>query len=837
MNTAPIHKHAFLQGGGKLGELTRTYDWSKTSVGSPDHWPPGLCTTLGLLLHAASPMVLFWGEEFLCFYNDAVQSGFDAAGKHPAVGQRGAAVWPGTWERIEPLLTHVTETGESVSDRSPLVPLTHNDSDDTYWTFTYHPVYGDTNQISGVLVTALETTGDVTTVDSLRASEQRLRSLVLEAPVAMGLFVGTTHRIEVANTALLRYWGKDESVLGRPYREAVPELEEQGVFAILDKVFVTGDVYEGKATPANLYSDGKWSTHYVDLTFRPLRNADGNIYGILNTAVDVTERVFSQQQQMEKVQREVLTSFEQSPAAIAIITGLDLRFQMANPFYGELVGRSPDQLIGKTLLDALPELTGQGFDQLLRQVIDTGNAYIAREVAVNIIRKKGPETIYVDLTYQPRREADDHVSGVFVVATDVTAQVLSRKEIEASEAKLRSLVESAPFPIGVYVGKEMVIQLANQSIIDVWGKGSDVIGKRYADILPELANQHIYAQLDQVFTTGIPFHAHNQRVDLVIDGVLQPYYFKYSFTPLYDADGRVYGVMNTAADVTDLMLARQKLEESEARLRSLSTELDAQVQQRTQELAAINEELREANVLLVRSNHNLEQFAYIASHDLQEPLRKIQQFGDLLQTRYGHQLNEGMAYLERMRAAASRMSMLIRDLLNFSRISTGQEVDTRVALDLVVNAVLADLELTIQETGTVIHIESLPTVPGDVSQLGQLFQNLLSNAIKFRRPDVAPIIRITTQAVAAADLPPQVKPTRTAAVYSRIDVIDNGIGFDEKYLDRIFQVFQRLHGKGQYAGTGIGLAVCEKVATNHGGAITASSQPGQGATFSVYLPN
>ncbi|GAB3491342.1 hypothetical protein GCM10027341_04190 [Spirosoma knui] len=687
-----------------------------------------------------------------------------------------------------------------------------------------------------MLVTALEITGNVTTADSLPTSEQRLRSLVLEAPVAMGLFVGATHHVEVANTALLQFWGKDASVLGKPFREVVPELEEQGFSAILDNVFGSGDTYEGKAAPATLCIDGKWSTHYFDFSCKPIRNSSGDIYGILNTAVDVTERVVGQQQ-MEKVHRELLSSFEQSPAAIAIITGPDLRFQMANPFYGELVGRSSDQLIGKTLLDALPELSGQGFDQLLRQVIDTGTAYTANEVAVNIIRKKGPETIYVDLTYQPWREADQHVSGVLVVATDVTAQVLSRKEIEASEAKLRSLVESAPFPIGVYVGKEMVIQLANQSIIDVWGKGNDVIGKRYADVLPELASQHIYTQLDQVYMTGIPFHAHNQRVDLVTDGVLQPYYFKYSFTPLYDADGRIYGVMNTAADVTDLMLARQKLEESEIRLRSLSTELDAQVQQRTQELAATNEELREANVLLVRSNHNLEQFAYIASHDLQEPLRKIQQFGDLLQTRYGHQLDEGTPYLERMQTAASRMSMLIRDLLNFSRISTGQEVDTRVALDLVVNAVLADLELTIQETGTVIHIESLPTVPGDASQLGQLFQNLLSNAIKFRRPDVAPIIRITTQVVAVSALPSHVKPTRAAALYTRIDVIDNGIGFDEKYLDRIFQVFQRLHGKGQYAGTGIGLAVCEKVATNHGGAITASSQPGQGATFSVYLPN
>ncbi len=263
--------------------------------------------------------------------------------------------------------------------------------------------------------------------------------------------------------------------------------------------------------------------------------------------------------------------------------------------------------------------------------------------------------------------------------------------------------------------------------------------------------------------------------------------------------------------------------------RRVQLALEQQVEQRTRQLQASIGDLQ-------RSNQNLQQFAYIASHDLQEPLRKVQQFGDLLRHQYASQLGEGTDYLTRMQAAAGRMSTLIRDLLTFSRISTQQEATAPVSLEAVVRAVLTDLELVIQETKAEVNVGSLPTVQGDQSQLEQLFRNLLSNALKFRRASVAPVIHITTQRVAAQDLPAGVRPVREGTAYERIDVSDNGIGFDPKYVDRIFQVFQRLHGKNEFAGTGIGLAICEKVVANHGGAITATGQPGQGATFSVYVP-
>ncbi|GAB2557581.1 PAS domain-containing sensor histidine kinase [Spirosoma aerophilum] len=305
-----------------------------------------------------------------------------------------------------------------------------------------------------------------------------------------------------------------------------------------------------------------------------------------------------------------------------------------------------------------------------------------------------------------------------------------------------------------------------------------------------------------------------------------------------------------SVDIHDRKLAEHLLQQSESRLRTLAAQLEQQVQQRTaelagrnqelatinQEYAAINQELQEANNLLARSNANLQQFAYVASHDLQEPLRKIQQFGDLLKARYTQSKGEEVDYLERMQSAAARMSTLIKDLLNYSRISTQRDASGPVMLDEVVRQVISTLELTIKETGAQILVQPLPTVLGDASQLGQLFQNLLSNALKFRRPDSTPHVEIKSRWLTWEHLPASIKPDRGTLAYHQIDVIDNGIGFDEKYVNRIFQVFQRLHGKGEYAGTGIGLAICEKVVVNHGGAITARSQPGQGTVFSIYLP-
>jgi signal transduction histidine kinase len=240
---------------------------------------------------------------------------------------------------------------------------------------------------------------------------------------------------------------------------------------------------------------------------------------------------------------------------------------------------------------------------------------------------------------------------------------------------------------------------------------------------------------------------------------------------------------------------------------------------------------------LEAANRELQNFASVASHDLQEPLRKIQAFGDRLRDRYSEALGEtGRDYLERMRGAASRMRTLIDDLLTFSRLQTKAKPFELVDLRQIAEEVVSDLEGRIHQTGGHVEIGDLPTIEADATQMRQLLQNLIGNGLKFRRPGVPPVVSVEaealdselTEADAAGGLP--------ESSTWRIIVRDNGIGFDEKYLDRIFDVFQRLHSRGEFEGTGMGLAICRRIVIRHGGEITAEASPGQGATFLITLP-
>jgi light-regulated signal transduction histidine kinase (bacteriophytochrome) len=230
---------------------------------------------------------------------------------------------------------------------------------------------------------------------------------------------------------------------------------------------------------------------------------------------------------------------------------------------------------------------------------------------------------------------------------------------------------------------------------------------------------------------------------------------------------------------------------------------------------------------LSRSNSELEQFAYVASHDLQEPLRKIQAFGDRLKTKYEAGLGpEGLDYLTRMQNAAARMQILIQDLLSLSRVTSNSKPFTAVDLGDVIRTVVSDLEMRIHDANGSVDIGTLPVIFGDRGQMAQLFQNLIGNGLKFRKPGQNPVVKIESEAQALA----------SGAPGWQITVQDNGIGFDEKYRDRIFQIFQRLHGRSEYEGTGIGLAICRKIVDRHGGVITAHGSPGAGAKFIILMP-
>lgn len=251
---------------------------------------------------------------------------------------------------------------------------------------------------------------------------------------------------------------------------------------------------------------------------------------------------------------------------------------------------------------------------------------------------------------------------------------------------------------------------------------------------------------------------------------------------------------------------------------------------------AIEEHLKNSMEELRRSNKELEEFAYAASHDLQEPLRKITTFTDRLRDKYKSSLQgEGEMYLARMTASAENMRQLITSLLEFSRITQTQAPFAQVSLNLVIKQVITDLELKIEETGTVVNFGVLPVVDAVATHMKQLFMNLISNAIKFHKPGEPPVITIASQPLAEEEL--QAYALQPKRHYHKVTVTDNGIGFEQEYANRIFQVFQRLHGKSEFPGSGVGLAICKKILEHHSGVIYAESSKGNGAKFTIIIPD
>ncbi|MBD2755117.1 PAS domain-containing sensor histidine kinase [Spirosoma validum] len=562
---------------------------------------------------------------------------------------------------------------------------------------TYKSDSGAVQRFAGIVQ---DVSSSVEARQQLQASQERFRTLIEEAPVATCLFVGRDLIIDIANNIMISFWGKDRSILGKPVAEAVPELIGQPFLQILDEVFTSGQTYKSQNTPVQLPVNGVLSTYYVDFTYKPVRNAQGDVYAVLETAIDVTE------------------------------------------------------------------------------------------------------------------------------------QVISRKTIEASETKLRSVIATAPAAMGLFIGRDLIVEMPNQAFIDIVGKGPNIAGKSLREVMPELIteNQPFLQILDDVYTLGKTFQTFGAQVKIVQNGVMTHNYYNFTYSPLFDADGHVYAILDIAIDVTEAIRARQETEESEARYRALSEELENRVRQRTQEVLQINQDLK-------RSNENLQQFAYVASHDLQEPLRKIQSFSTLLNDQFGDELGDaGKDLLRRMSAAGARMSTLIKDLLTYSRVATRQQIFGLVSLDKIMANVLTTLEWDIQQRGARIDINELPVIKGDESQLGQLFQNLLSNALKFTPGSETPQIQIMCFPRDISELPAEIQLSSHASRFYQISVSDQGVGFDVKYLDRIFQVFQRLHARNEFPGTGVGLAICQRVVENHGGGITANSKPGEGATFHVFLP-
>ncbi|WP_051040981.1 PAS domain-containing sensor histidine kinase [Fibrisoma limi] len=348
--------------------------------------------------------------------------------------------------------------------------------------------------------------------------------------------------------------------------------------------------------------------------------------------------------------------------------------------------------------------------------------------------------------------------------------------------------------------QDFYIRFANEKAVqDVKTyMGKEAIGNTLLDIYPQSREMGQFNHCVRVIETGEPFR-------LEIYYPKPQVWYDTSITKLND------GCIVTGMEIT----ARKR---SELRLKEQN-------------------ELQHRMVFELRqSNENLRQFAQVASHDLQEPLRKIQTFGDILQNQFEDNLADGERdMIRRIQRSAKRMQMLIKDLLAYSQLASQRDPFEPVALNDVIRDVLSDLEIAVSEKNATVQVSHLPTILGSPSRLRQLFQNLIANSLKFKKANQSPVIQFAARLAAANELPATLH-NQTTSSFWLISVTDNGLGFEEKYKDRIFHPFQRLHDTSAFSGTGIGLAICQRVAESHGGAIDVSSQPNVGSTFKVFLP-
>lgn len=1184
----------FLQGGGEMGKLIESFNWNETPLGSLKNWPQTLKTHVSTMLNTPYSMCITWGYEAIEICNDSFCATLGLSKHHTTLGNGMKLKFAKDWQSIDAALNTVMK-GNITDSQVVSIPIDKNNKTyNSQFEFIFSPIRLETGQIGGVLIIAQEKgiTDSKTIESELQESKNQLQFALAAAELGTWDYNPQTN-IFTANERLKDWFGlphKNELEL----TDALNAINEKDRARVASEIqialdYASGGSYDIEFRINNLINKKEIILHAKG---RAWFN-DTTAYRLNGTLEDVTTRVLARKK-IEESETRYHNLIQSSPSAIAILSGKDLVITIANNTIIEHWGKGKD-VLGIPYFELLPELIDQGYDKIFKEVYASGIPFNALETPLYLVQHGEAKTKYYNFIVYPQRDSEEKINGLGIIATEVTTQALLNNKIKESEQNFRALVESAPFPIAVYVGEEMLISLANQSIMDAWGKGNDVIGKLYSDILPELENQQIFKQVRRVFHTGVPFHAKNQKVDLRIDGHLKTFFFNYSFTPLFDEFGNVYAVMNTAAEVTELHEAKIKVEESEKRFRNMvmqaplgitifrgsdhivelanqsyleiiektekdfiekplfdslpevkriiepiiadiyktgdayhgyefpivlstqgksetkyfnfvyqplkeddnitgimaiASEVTATVNAKNvieeseeklgliieaselgvfdvdlktdhiitskrcreilgfdneknlthevmvntihpEDLSLRNEafetafqkgnlryqsrviwkdqsihwidvkgkifydddrnpirllgtvrditeernfqqqllereekfrlladsmpqfvwtsdaegnlnyfnksvfdysgltpeqvykegwiqivhsddreenirlwteaistgsdfllehrfrnaigeyrwqlsraipqkdsdgtikmwvgtstdiqeqkmftnelekmvqtrtnELQLKNVDLEKMNKELQSFVYISSHDLQEPLRKIQIFASrILETEFESLSDKAKHDFTRIRKAAFRMQTLIQDLLAYSRTKVEDITYEILNLDEVIEDVQETLSEDLKNKKVTFKLDIQCQVKIIPIQFKQIIHNLISNSIKFAREEQPLVIEIDCEHVKGKDL--DIETLDNYKKYCHIRFADNGIGFEQEFSERIFEVFQRLHSNNEYIGTGIGLAIVKKIIENHKGHISAMGTVNEGAIFHIYIP-
>ena len=560
-------EHYFLENGGEMGKLIRSTDWSKTSLGDPDNWSQSLRTITAMMLHNPFGMYIAWGKDFTQLYNDAFRPILGAS-KHPqAIGISSRETFSEIWTTIGPMFDNVMK-GNAISIPDFMVVLNRNGFDEEcYFEFSYSPIKKEDGEVGGVLVTVIETTTKKKATEALEESNDRFRNNIMQAPVAMCVFRGENHIVEIANDQMIQLWGTElEKVINKPIFEALPEVQNQNLEILLDNVYQTGEKFIANEHAIQLPRNGKTETTYVNFVYQALRDADGTISGVVAIAIEVTSQVLARSE-VEESEQKIRQLVENAPFPIAVYVGKEMIVELANDSIIDIWGKGHD-VVGKSFKNVLPELDNQLVFEQIKVVYETGKSFHTINTPLDLTVNGKLHTYYFNYSLTPLYDLSGNVYGVMNTGVDLTDLNLAKKKIEENENNLRSLVLEAPIGICVLDAKTLVSEIVNESFIEVAGKPYDQIaGKHYWEAFAE-AKPYYEEALQKVITDGIPFYANEVEMMLIRHGKEEIIYVTFVYAPLKNIEGEVKKVTIWVIDNTLQVMARKKIAEADKRFRS-----------------------------------------------------------------------------------------------------------------------------------------------------------------------------------------------------------------------------------------------------------------------------
>jgi len=726
---------------------------------------------------------------------------------HEVEGRKLLDVFPELMDQKFPqILEEVYKNGVTYKENEAVAFVDSREGIKKYYLdFQYAPMFELDGSVSGVLVSVNDVTEKVEARLQIKDAAERL-SLATEGTQLATWDLNLETRSIVYSPRLNQLFGQEESKV-LTHWDLRDQVHPDDKHEIVEKAFEVALKTGIYSYEARVVHPDK-SVHWVKTQGKIIFDENNKPSRMLGTMMDITQQKRAEKiiEESEKRYRDLLKTL---PVAVYTVDEKGY-VNLYNDAAVKLWGREPE--LGKELWCGSYEMyTLDGEFLPLSECPMVPALREKRALSAEAYVKRPDDSLrHVIANPQPILDINGNVTGALNVVIDIT----DRKEVEfalrTSEGKFRTLADS--MPQFIWTGDtEGNLNYYNQSVF------------QYSGLSFEQINQEGWLQIvhpdDREINIRLWHEAVKNGTNFICEHRFRKFDGEYRWQlsraiPQRDAQGIIQMWVGTSTDIHDSKL--------------FIDELESKVQQRTKELTIMNDEL-------VRTNIELGQFAYVASHDLQEPLRKIQTFASrIMETEMNNLSDRGKDYFKRMEASSTRMQQLIVDLLAFSRANAVEKNFERVDLALVLQNVTEQLQETINQKGAIIKSSGLPTLPVIIYQFEQLFTNLITNALKFVKADTPPEINITSGIISGKLVGlSEADPDQN---YQYISFADNGIGFDPQFHDRIFQVFQRLHNKSAFEGTGIGLAICKKIVENHQGMIKAISEPGNGATFIVYVP-